>query len=616
MKKINVLSPEVFNLLAAGEVVENPASIVKEAVENSLDAGATEIEIAIDSGGFLEIRVTDNGDGCAENQIEKVFLPHATSKIESAKDLEKILTLGFRGEALSSIASVSRVEFTSRVMGEDLATKVNLDSGSVLEKTKTAANQGTELIVRNLFYNVPARRKFLKTMKVEEGNVTGVVQKLILANPTVSFKYLADGEVVYASSGEGLLSAIETIYGSEVADELIMVSVSRGKLGLAGFISKPNLAKKNRTWQTVMVNGRVVDGGTVGTAANDAFSNYMMVGAFPFFVLDLKIDESAVDVNVHPRKAQVKFEDERGVYDFVKSAVAEGIDKDFTLQALASLGNIPATSAVSQVRSADNVLTLLEKAGKFEVGKDQKNLFEIKHQKVNPYYERRSKVNAVQEKINDHLQPSFVSKELDFTSPSNSCGVETPAFDGKILGTVMDTYILAQSGECLYIIDQHAAHERLLFDELTKQIDSGKIVMQPLLEPAVLHLSPAEMTKVLEIAPSLNKIGIECEVFGKNSFRITAVPMVVSVRGIDTVITNVLSEIKGAMPSSLSDIVREKVITECCRSAIKGGQHLTTAQVGVFLQQFKDLKVPLCPHGRPVVVAMDRRQLERLFKRI
>jgi len=210
---INVLPPEIFNLLAAGEVVENPASIVKEAVENSLDAGATEIEIAIDSGGFSEIRVTDNGVGCAENQIEKVFLPHATSKISNAKDLEKILTLGFRGEALSSIASVARVEFTSKVKGADLAAKVTLDAGKVLEKTRAAANQGTELIVRNLFYNVPARRKFLKTMKAEESNVTGVVQKLILANPAVSFRYLADGGVVYSTVHVGIASSGASLRG-------------------------------------------------------------------------------------------------------------------------------------------------------------------------------------------------------------------------------------------------------------------------------------------------------------------------------------------------------------------------------------------------------------------
>ena len=600
-KEINILPPLIFNLLAAGEVVENPASIVKEAAENSLDAGATEIEIAIEDGGFTEIRVTDNGAGCDESQIEKVFLPHATSKIARKEDLEKILTLGFRGEALSSIASVSRVEFVSRVEGAETAAKITLDAGKVLAKTKAGANCGTELVVRNLFYNVPARRKFLGTMRAEENNVTAAVQKLVLANPNVSFKYLADGEVIYSTAGKGLLSAVEVVYGQAIIEKLVPVNVNRGELTLSGFISKPDFSKKNRTWQQVFVNGRAVDGGIIAQACNDAFSNYLMVGNFPVFVLDLKVDERAVDVNVHPRKLQVKFEDERGVYDFVKAAVSESIDKFFvpdTASFAVHASPLPLfkkefseSGGMMSVKSADNVLSFLEKAGKFEISKDQSELFETKHEKTNPYYERKKKRDAVQEEI------------------------KAPAFDGKVLGTVLDTYVLVQFGECLYIIDQHAAHERLLFDELTKQIDQGEVFMQPLLEPAVLMLGPSEMNRVLEIAPVLNQMGIECEIFGKNTFRITAVPMAVSVRGIDTVIANVLADLKGAPSGKLSEVVREKIITECCRNAIKAGDHLSNEQVGAFISQFKNLKTPLCPHGRPIVAVLDRKAIEKMFKR-
>ena len=600
-KEINVLPPAIFNLLAAGEVVENPASIVKEAVENSLDAGATQIEVAVEDGGFSEIRVIDNGVGCDESQIEKVFLPHATSKISSKQDLEKILTLGFRGEALSSIASVAKVEFLSRVADAQLATKVALDAGKVIAKTKVAANNGTQLVVSNLFYNVPARRKFLGTMRAEENNVTAVVQKLILANPNVCFKYLVDGEVVYSVDGSGLQNVIEVIYGKDIAGKLLEVNVNRGGLTLTGFISKHDFSKRNRYWQHVFVNARAVDGGTVASAVNDAFSNYLMVGNFSFFVLDLKIDETNVDVNVHPRKAQVKFEDERMIYDFVKASVGESIDKSFS-----SSINEEATEAsfvpfaieqkVQQsaptVETADNVLTFLQKAGKLGVKKEQKAQDDGKHQKVNPYYERKRKVEAKQEEI------------------------KTPElFDGKILGTIFDTYVLVQRSESLYILDQHAAHERLLFDELTKQIDSGNVITQPMLEPVILTLSPVEMNRVLEIAPILNKMGIECEIFGKNTFRITAVPMIISVHGVETIILNILAETRTAPPSKLSDIVREKIITQCCRAAIKAGQHLTQEQIGGFLAQFSGLKTPLCPHGRPVVLQLDKKQIERMFAR-
>lgn len=596
MKKINVLPPELFNLLAAGEVVENPASIVKEAVENSLDAGATEIEIAIEDGGFSEIRVTDNGVGCDESQIEKVFMPHATSKITRKEDLESILTLGFRGEALSSVASVSKVEFTSRPEGAEFAAKICLDAGKITSKTKVGANYGTELVVRNLFYNVPARRKFLGTMRAEENNVTSVVQKLILSNPRIVFRYMSDGEVVYATGSDGLLSAVEIIYGKELPGKLIPVNVNRGELTLSGFVSKPEFSKKNRTWQNVFVNGRAIDPGIIGAAANDAFSNYLITGNFPFFVINLMIDERTVDVNVHPRKAQVKFEDEREIYDFVKTAVSESIDLSFSLK-LSEVAEVQSFNSESKdkteikVKSAENVLSFLDKAGKFEVNKELRKIGEQK-QNINPYYERKRKTEAVQEEFKP-----------------------TALFDGKILGTVFDTYIFVQSGESLYIIDQHAAHERLLYDELTKQIDSGAVIMQPMLQPAILMLGPQEMNRVIQIAPILNQIGIECEIFGKNTFRVTAVPMAVSVRGIETIISNVLAEIKNVVPSKLSDVVREKVITECCRSAIKAGQHLTQEQIGKFLAQFKDMKLPLCPHGRPVIVALERKQIERMFKR-
>jgi DNA mismatch repair protein MutL len=555
-------------------------------VENSLDAGATRIEVAIEDGGFTEIRVTDNGAGCDESQIEKVFLPHATSKIARKEDLEKILTLGFRGEALSSIASVSRVRFVSKTAGADVATKVCLDAGKITEKVKVGANNGTELIVRNLFYNVPARRKFLGTMRAEENNVSAVLQKLILANPCIAFKYTADGQVIYSANGGGLASAVQVIYGKDIAEKLIEVDVNRGGFTLCGFISRTDFFKKNRTMQTAMVNGRAVDSGIIGNAVNDAFSNYLMVGNFPFFVLDFRVDEGTVDVNVHPQKAQVKFEDERAVYDFVKAAVAESIDMSFAPVEEMVVSTCSLSGNGSSVKAADNVLTFLEKAGKFKAAGVQ-----VQQPKFNPYYQHKKKAVVQQEEI------------------------KAVAYDFKILGTVLDTFILVESRECLYIIDQHAGHERLLFDELTRAIDTGGIVTQPMLEPVVLTLNPIEMNKVMQIEPILNQMGIECEVFGRNSFRISAVPLLVATSGIGAVITNVLGEVKGVDSPKLSLVIRDRIITECCRSAIKAGTHLTQAQIAEFLAQFKDLKVPLCPHGRPVVVALTRTQIEKMFKR-
>ena len=610
-KVINVLPPAIFNLLAAGEVVDNSASIVKEAVENSLDAGSANISISIVGGGVEEITVIDDGSGIAADQISKVFLPHATSKITSAKDLEDIGTLGFRGEALSSIASVSKVELVSKVADAELGCKV-LNDG---KEQPTSANQGTRITVKNLFYNTPARKKFLLPVRLEQNNVTGVVQKLILSNPDICFKYIIDGDVHYDYRGGGLDKAIELIYGKDIVKNLIKVDSECKDLKLEGYISVPNFTKKNRTWQTVMVNGRAVEGETVSRAVNDAYHIYLTVGAFPFFVLGLFVDGTNVDVNVHPRKAQVKFSNETEISTFVRDSVMDAIDKYFYNNSINNTGGTSekvddvvarfdkmvkkqtsesaedkqildsikflSSGGGSSVRSAPRVLNLLEKA-----------------------HEQR--VERAQTNINIAIKPI----------QGKMAGVTGLGLDAKWLGNLFDTYILLSSEDCFYIIDQHAAQERLFYDELMKQIDAGTVATQILVEPSMLYLNPAEMNQMELVAPCLVKMGIECESFGGNCFRITAVPVAISEREIDTMIGNVLKEIKGMPPSKLSFLVREKVIRECCKASIKAGQNLNSAQSAYFLSQFKKNNMtPLCPHGRPIIICLTKTQIEKMFLR-
>ena len=606
---INVLEPAIFNLLAAGEVVENPSSIVKEVVENSLDAGATQIVIAIKNGGIDEIIVTDNGCGIAESELPKVLMPHATSKIATAKDLERIGTLGFRGEALSSISSVSRAEIITRT-GTCAVGSTYID-GKI---GKTSANVGTTIIIKNLFYNVPARKKFLQSSSREQNNVTDVVQKLILANPSVTFKYIIDGEVYYDYRGKSLMDAIGLVYHKDDMADLLAVDAKRKDLKLSGYISRPSNYKKNKTRQVVMVNGRPIEGGIVARAVNDVYSNYLGTGCFPIFVLRLDVDESTVDVNVHPRKAQVKFSAEPEIFAFVRSAVADTIDnffhqsemligrsrdRDATVEILPSvldsdlvstyaetdksndkqiLSNIKFLSSTgkgNQVRSAPRVLSMLEKE------------HERKVERVNK--------NAKQEKMEE---------------------VSGIGVDVKVFGNLFDTYILLVRDDVFYMIDQHAAQERLLFDELSKQIDSGIVATQMLVEPSIVYLTPAEMNQMEVMAPELNKIGIQCEVFGGNCFRITAVPISVSERGIDTVISNVLKQTKGVPVGNLSNLLREKLITECCRNSIKAGQNLSNTQIMYFLDQFTGKGMtPLCPHGRPVILSYTKSEIEKMFAR-
>ena len=603
-KEINVLPPAIFNLLAAGEVVENPASIVKEAVENSLDAGVKNISINIIGGGIDEICVIDDGIGIAASQISKVFLPHATSKISAAKDLESIGTLGFRGEALSSIASVSRVELVSKTRDEKLGSKVQND-GKI---QPISANQGTRLTVKNLFYNTPARKKFLLNTRAEQNNVTGLVQKMMLSNPDVCFKYIIDSDIYYDYRGGGLGHAVELIYGKDIVKNLIKVNAKQNDLKLEGYISVPNFTKKNRTWQTVIVNGRAVEGETVSRGSNDAYNNYLTVGAFPFFVLSLSVDGTTVDVNVHPRKAQVKFSNETQIFEFVRNSVMDTIDAYFYNSADNKIENVVAkpglvaekqtvmsnsdkqildnikflsSSKGASVQSAPRVLNLLEKAHEQRVIKAQTGLGNAK--------------KAIQGEM---------------------AGVTGLGLDAKWIGNLFDTYILLSSDDCFYIVDQHAAQERLLYDELMKQIDSGTVATQLLVEPSMIYLTPAEMNQMEAVAPYLIELGIECENFGGNCFRITAVPVAISERGVDTVIGNVLREVKGIPPTKLSTLVREKVIKECCKASIKAGQSLTNSQTAYFLSQFKKNNMtPLCPHGRPIIISFTKAQIEKMFFR-
>jgi len=590
--KINILPPAVYNLLAAGEVVENPAAVVKECVENSLDAGAMRIEIAIERGGLDLIRVTDNGSGVDAGEIDKVFLPHATSKIASAGDLESIATLGFRGEALSSIAAVSQVEFVTKTKNAKTATKFP-------PKVSVAGNVGTTVTVKNLFYNTPARKKFLRPPHVEKNNVTGVVQKLILANPGVAFRYSIDGEVVYDYRGKTLLDAIQAVYGDEAAQSLIELNQrsplhkggggeAGGGFCIRGFISKPFFTKRNRTHQVLVVNGRAVEPDTIGDTVNMVFENYMVTRNYPFFVLCLDIDTREIDVNVHPRKAQVKFSHEAELCDFVRLAVTEAVDAYLMDQHKNHFSPQQDTEILQRIKhfasNSGNTITAVKSAD------HTMNLFDLREE-------------AAREAVAVKAAP----KQTEM--PQAKSGFVT-------LGAIFDTYILVKAGDTFHIIDQHAAHERLLYDELKKQVDAGAVAVQRLLDPGVMVLSAEEMTKMDSAAPYLNAMGIECAPFGTNCFRITALPVVVAEHGVETVIENMLYDVKSTPPDKLSTILQDKIIMQCCRNAIKAGQSLSDVQIKYFMDQISMTNSrPTCPHGRPVVISYSRDQMAKLFAR-
>jgi DNA mismatch repair protein MutL len=576
---INILPPSVYNLLAAGEVVENPSAIVKECVENSIDAGATFVEIEITRGGLDRITICDNGCGVGEDDMEKVFLPHATSKIKNAKDLESIATLGFRGEAMASIAAVSIVDFTSRAK-DKLATTLHIEGGKIMSRKQVAKNQGTSVVVSNLFYNTPARIKFLRDANQEKNAVTKTVQGFMLANPKLHVLYKIDEEVVYDYKGSSLVDALQTVYEVSPSD-LVKINIVKKPFLLSGFVGNPDFVKRNKTYQTVFVNGRAVEGGVIADAVNAVYQNFMVVGGYPFFCLNLCVDFCDVDVNVHPKKAQVKFSNPQEIFDFVKDAVSGTVD-DYLHQ---------------------------KHAIHYDTKKDSELLEQIRITALSS----KQPVNNHFVKAADHILNKYDLKENPILE-QQKLDLGTPKF--KVLGTIFNTYILIDDNKALHIIDQHAAHERLLYDKLFAQINSKKIEQQRLLTPITLMLSSDEMSKMEKVSAELNNCGIECSAFGTNCFRITAVPAFISSGGIDILTNSLLADVKNTKVS-LNDIFKDQIVKSCCVAAIKGGQKLDIAQATDLIQKLIESKHTLtCPHGRPIVVSLTQSQIEKMLKRI
>ena len=602
MGKINVLSPQIFNLLAAGEVVENPASVVKECVENSLDAGASMVEISITYGGLSEIQITDNGSGIEDSEVEKVFLPHATSKISNEHDLESIKTLGFRGEAMSSIARVSKVTIISKTDGAKIATKLTLDGGEHVARESATLNRGTSISIKNLFFNTPARKKFLGSAGVERNNVTNTVQKLILSNPKIAFKYITDGEVYYdykPSTSQPLLEAIKLIYGDDLAEALIRIQTGSPDYFLEGYISEPTQSKRNRSYQTTMINGRPVQGGAVSEATNEAMTQYMMVGQFPFFVLNLNVDEACVDVNIHPRKLQVKIEDEDSVKDFVKRAVSLAIDEHLyeKTKPLQSREEKKASTREVSPISNDDKLT-----------KGENDLLsQIK------FITSGNSANKIM--TAPHVMKLFGEKmfEDDPTSPLQEAFADE-ANPFSVLGTVLGCYIIVSTPMNLILLDQHAAAERHFYDKLRAQVEDGFVPIQHMATPLIHTLTPEELNSITPLLPAFEEIGIVAEIFGKNVLRIRGVPALMSgIGALDKVIDGILGEAKKL---KLSDMMAQKLITIACKNSLKGGRTLTKDQIRYFLDSLRESGVPpLCPHGRPVMVSLGKTEIEKMFKR-
>ncbi len=652
MAKINILDSSVYNRIAAGEVVERPASVVKEFVENAIDAGAKQIAVYIERGGKDLVRVVDDGEGIESGELVSAFLPHATSKIARAEDLESILTLGFRGEALASIASVSNVRLRSRYKDADTAFELCCAGGKAGEVVPCALDCGTDIRAENLFFNTPVREKFLKTDKGEEAEVSAVVSRFILGEPTIAFRYFIDGKLALQSFGGGAEEALAAVYGGAAVQECYRLDAEKHGVHIRGFLGKPTFTKANRTYQSVFVNGRYVVNNTISSAIANAYAAYLMKRQYPFYVLFVDVPAEVVDVNVHPNKSDVRFSDNRVIYGCIYSVISSVLDGNAgALAFLAKDNGEPAAPSapeqaapLPQADRAPQIAAGHVSATETYDGLSGEQLFE--RQKGGHYVPRAelwqggaqvaffdSAATAPQPEADVPFpQPVPQAQEEGKAESAEDVFAENKRFlaeeerkakQQKLLlknavykGNLFNTYLIYEVGDEVYLIDQHAAHERLLFDGLREEIAARSVAVQPMLVPYVLNVSGEEAAFIGENLATIAAIGFEIEEFGVNSFKVSAVPA--DLQGIDlpAFFAELLKEVGSLRAVRLPDVLRDRIAMTACKHAVKGGEQLSESERKLLFDRMGGDMGLRCPHGRPVAVKLTRYEIEKMFKRI
>lgn len=608
---INLLDTLIINRISAGEVVESPFSIVKELIDNSLDAGATKISIEIKNGGIDYISIKDNGCGITQEDMKKAFLPHATSKIKDITDLEAIKTLGFRGEALASISNVSQTLMITKTQSSDCAYQLEVNGGNFGEIEATVSENGTKITVSNLFFNTPARRKFLKKPKQEESQITNVVTRYILANPTISFKYIVDGKIVYQNNGSSLLDAISCVYGHDLAQNLMYIEKEIDNIKLCGFVSKIGFSKPNTTYQTLILNKRYIVDEIVSKACYMAFEEYLMPRQFPMYILNLTIPEVDVDVNVHPSKINVKFAYPSKIYDLVYSAIKSAI----YIQLNPTIEN----TMIAQNKTAEENLIKIDLTSLQEIEIAPTIQNSIINPTVNLKQETYSPItifdlpkNDLNIKIDQADTKSAVHQPRTEAQYTN---VESlPNY--KIIGELFNEFIVLEKDENLILMDFHAAHERLNYDEFVQLVENRNVVVQNLLVPYTHDLTESEVNYVMEFKDVLNELGFEVDRFTDKKVIIHTIPMQLKDINLKNFVDDLLHDMKNLRPN-MNNEIKHYLMQKACKSSVKSGQTLNEHEIKALMKNL-DLKQPvlLCPHGRPIFTTISRNQIEKWFKRI
>lgn len=641
MGRINVLDSEVAQLIAAGEVVERPGSVVKELVENSIDAGATAVRVELKHGGNTFIRISDNGCGIARDDCPTAFMPHATSKVKNADDLDGIATLGFRGEALASVATVSKVELISKTAEEECGTRLVIHGGEIMELEDTGCPVGTVITVSDLFYNTPARLKFMKKDVAEGNYIAQIIDRLALSHPDISFRFSREtGEQLHTPGDGKLISAIYAVCGAEFAKNLIEVEYKIGGFEVSGYICPPTETRKNRNMQIFFLNGRYIKSNTFAVALEQAYKDSIMQGRFPACVLNVKMPLNAVDVNVHPAKTEVRFSNEREAFSAVYYAVKSALDKgndirreiEFSENKLKLAQPANATvhmkatvfSPYKDTRGSNNVGEILpkkeaEKGGFFEIKASELRGFKSVAQAPE---KEETELSFVTETVKANEKLSEVTEEAALEEKTPTAEVRDhhaapTLFEAegtkevyKYIGEVFNTYMIVTKGDDMFLVDKHALHERAIYDKLRSNAQN---YAQPFLTPVSVTLTKEEYQLILDYSDELNKTGIETEDFGGGTILVRSMPMHMK----DSDAADALREIAGklkdnplALETERSDWIYHSV---ACRAAIKAGHRSSPEELIALLKSIDDIN--FCPHGRPVTVKLSRAKIEKEFGR-
>ncbi len=669
---IKVLDQATINKIAAGEVVERPSSVVKELVENAIDAGATAVTVEIKDGGTSFIRITDNGQGIAKEEVPTAFIRHATSKIMTIEDLLSVSSLGFRGEALASIAAVAQVECITKTAHALTGIRYEIHGGKEIANEEIGAPTGTTLIVRNLFYNVPARKKFLKTATTEGSYITELITKLAMSHPEVSFKYIINGSNKIATSGNGALKdVIYHIYGKDISSNLLPVKRNIGEFGVEGYVGKAFISKGNRSYEHYFVNGRAIRNNVITKAIEEAYKSFVMIHKFPFTSLHFTLDSTKLDVNVHPAKMEFKYSEGEKLFDFVKDCVRQALLQDemipdvslrtvneqkaITIEQQRKLtANVPEpfekearakryqnaiaanqseshqsvkldmntekkeeiikndSSSQSDIESEQNVIRTEQKPTTSEKNLQLQNTAEV--QKEN---EQQTIPQSDEQEASSATNNDEISKAEQMTLPVEQFISEEARKSHRIIGQLFRTYWLIEYDNKLYIMDQHAAHEKVMFERLMKRMSEKNVLSQQLLPPKILHLDSVEHTLVINQLALFRQTGFDIEDFGDDSIVIRAMPD--DIMGIDpeqlfNALLNSLLEDTGNITL---DFFVEKLSGMACKAAIKGNWTISEKEANTLIDELLTLDNPYnCPHGRPTMISLTKTELERKFKRI